>query len=230
VFEVSLRNLPPHLRLLAWTTAANLAGHDSPEIHAPKELAGLPAFLVAQMSTVTVRFPAEHETNIPDTFIRRAGLPSARPLVDLALCLALWDEAVRTEGIYAGNVYLATEAAVARMLNIAGVDAELTLSERLDLLQAFEMLYRFPVAWRFRGKYGGERQCRINGWGRLLLREVRASNINLPLELWHSRMSSHLKEHGSAYRAVLSAAKEATDNSKTRIWDKALQLPVPLVI
>ncbi|MGW1411527.1 hypothetical protein [Streptomyces sp. NPDC002403] len=75
---------------------------------------------------------------------------------------------VRKTGVYPGNIYLASEQSVALPLNTAhgtepsasdGPSATVRLEELPKQMHALELLYRFPVAYKFRGTHGPERQC-----------------------------------------------------------------------
>ena len=81
------------------------------------------------------------------------------------------DRCFRAAGLWRGNVYLAGAGALTRVLELAGVEA----GEYRDPLAvvrelaALELAYLFPVAGKFRaGRYDGQVQYRLNGWGRSL--------------------------------------------------------------
>ncbi len=81
------------------------------------------------------------------------------------------DRCFRAAGLWRGNVYLAGADALSRVLELVGVEA----GEYRDPLAvvrelaALELAYLFPVAGKFRaGRYDGQVQYRLNGWGRSL--------------------------------------------------------------
>ncbi|MEU3523163.1 hypothetical protein AB0E62_04730 [Streptomyces sp. NPDC038707] len=234
-----LRDLPPHVRLLAWPALNRQGAVPGVSVDVPPELAAAPPSLACYSGAVGVRFhppTAPGPAPEPEELLTSAESdgPLAEPL-RLVGTLAVWDEVVRAGGVYGGNIYLASEHSVAALLRTAH-DAEPPtadrLAELLEQLHALELLYRFPVAYKFRGKHGLERQCRINGWGRLLFRLLDAAPTN-PYGLGDARrrLAEHVHAHREVYRRGVIAASAAEDDSGARIWsDIHAEQPVPVLI
>jgi hypothetical protein len=158
------------------------------------------------------------------------ALPEVREPLSVVAVLALWDEVVRKVGIYTGNIYLASEAAVSHLLAICGVAPSYDVVTLLDWLTAFELLYRFPVAYKFRRGYGPERQCRLNGWGRLAYRMAKGAEVDLPFDEWERALASHALTYSETYRAVVDAALRAEDGHDSSVWQLANELPVGVLV
>jgi len=231
--EVPLHDLPPHLRLLAWPALGGI-GPALLDVVIPDRYQGLPAPLLAQADGVAIRLPGA----VADTQAALLGLmcsgkatPTLRPLLDVVVCMAIWDEGLRTRGIFAGNAYLASEDAVCALLAVTGAVVGGSLVDHLEVLHAFELLYRFPVAYKFRGTYGAERQCRLNGWGRLLYRDLaEAGGAGLPLASWRTAVERHLEKHHEPYQLALDRAVRAVDDAPGQTWDTVQALPVPVLM
>jgi len=232
---VPLRDLPPHLRLLAWPSLGGAGGGPAPlDVVVPDRYRGLSVPLLAQADGVAVRLPgavADAQAALLDLLCSGEATPRLRPLLDVVVCMAIWDEALRTRGIFAGNAYLASEAAVDALLTVVGAQVGGSLVDHVEVLHAFELLYRFPVAYKFRGAYGAERQCRLNGWGRLLYRHLaEAGGVGLPLASWRSAVDLHLDLHHGPYQLALDRAVRAVDDAPGETWDTVQALPVPVLM
>ncbi|MDX3075923.1 hypothetical protein [Streptomyces sp. MI02-7b] len=231
--HVLLQELPPHLRLLAWPA---LRGRDSVpcDVVVPDRYRGLPTPLLAQADGVALHVPdepAHADAELLALLTSGAATPALRPLLDIVVCMALWDEALRTRGVFAGNAYLASEDAVGSLLRVADVEIHGSLVDHIQELQSFELLYRFPIAYKFRGAYGVERQCRLNGWGRLLYRHLdEAGGAGLPVATWRTAIDRHLQVHHESYRTALDRATHAVDEAPGQTWGAARALPVPVLM
>ncbi|MEV3951080.1 hypothetical protein ACIPJG_25560 [Streptomyces halstedii] len=238
----ALRDLPPHLRLLAWP-ALNDRGHlDGVRVSLPAERAGDPPSVACYSRGTTVEFDAARgESSAGPEFLLTA--PESEPVLAAPLrlvsTLALWDEVVREAGVYAGNIYLASESSVACLLNTAHAiapPAPAELTESLEQLHAMELLYRFPVAYKFRGAHGAERQCRINGWGRLLFRMLNdtcggSEGDRYGIGVARERLARHVQDHRGAYLRGVRAASAADDHTGARIWEEIhVEQPIPVLI
>lgn len=231
----ALRDLPPHLRLLAWP-ALNLQGElPGVRVTVPVELTTSPASLLSYSRGTSVELSPEAEAD-PGALLT-AEKPArllAEPL-RLVTTLALWDEVVRESGVYPGSIYLASEAAVARLLTTAhdcAPPSSVELPELLEQLHALELLYRFPVPCKFRGGHGRERQCRINGWGRLLFRLLcEADTDPYGIGAARERLTEHLGTHREAYLRGVRAATAAPDGAGAGVWESIhAEQPIPVLI
>ncbi|MGW4443890.1 hypothetical protein [Streptomyces sp. NPDC004682] len=232
----ALRDLPPHLRLLAWPALNRRPGLPGVAVRAPAELAAAAPSLACYSGEVGITLPAH--TVRPEALLTAppATTALAEPL-RLVSTLALWDEVVRESGVYPGNIYLASERSVALLLSTAHPDGgesprPVPLPELLEQLHALELLYRFPVAYKFRGAHGRERQCRINGWGRLLFRLLAAAPGDpYGIAAARARLSGHVAAYRDAYRRGVDAARAAEDGSGERIWAGIhAEQPIPVLI
>ncbi|MCP9213337.1 hypothetical protein [Streptomyces cucumeris] len=232
--DVPLHSLPPHLRLLAWPALRGVGGPVPLDVVVPDHYSGLPTPLLAQADGVAVRFPAgpaPSDAALLTLLTSQTTTPELRPLLDIVVGMAIWDEALRTRGVFVGNAYLASEDAVGALLTVTGVEVPGSLVGHLEELQAFELLYRFPVAYKFRGMYGAERQCRLNGWGRLLYRHLaEADGAGLPVATWRAAVDRHLGTYHEPYRVALDRAVRAVDEAPGETWDTVRALPVPVLM
>jgi hypothetical protein len=148
--------------------------------------------------------------------------------------LSIWDDLIRELELYHGRVYLASEDAVRRLYPLAGTDqpSENAFHTLLLEAQALELMYRFPVAFKFRRAYGHENQCRLNGWGRRLARRAFADPESARVGgEWRDRLRAHLLENRDAYRAhVEYVASDGLRTAPADSWERAKELPVPLVL
>ena len=221
----SVRSLPPHVRLLVW-----------PEAVAPDRRAGLGLVQACPQaptpwSDLTVDRLRAMSFSSAEAWPKAVHeLPEVREPLSVIAILALWDEVVRKVGIYTGNIYLASETAVSHLLTIGGVAPPQDVVSLLDWLTAFELLYRFPVAYKFRHGYGSERQCRLNGWGRLAYRMARCAEVDLPFDELERALVSHALTYSETYRAVVGAALRAEDGHDSSVWQLANELPIGVLV
>jgi hypothetical protein len=230
--NVALANLPPYLRLVAWPALNNIGELPGVTVKMPASLTGQPASLLCSSSEVTVTLPRSGDKAASDLLLASASNGLLAIPVRLVSVLVLWDEVVREQGIFAGNIYLASEDSVAKLLSIAGEPVPTNLGEVLHQIHNLELLYRFPVALKFRGTYGPERQCRANGWGRLLCRLVQGTEPGQSVtEGWRELLSTHVREYWKAYRLGVDLAKNANDDTEPKIWDQILETqPIPVLV
>ncbi|MFJ6105302.1 hypothetical protein ACIQHY_30410 [Streptomyces sp. NPDC092359] len=241
----ALRDLPPHLRLLAWPALNRLGAVDGVTVSVPPELASSPPSLACYSGSVGLTYRDDAGTGAAwdDALTAPESADVLAEPLRLVSTMALWDEVIREEGVYRGNIYLASERSVAVLLDTAHGTARGTaqdtaprtadrLAELLEQLHALELLYRFPVAYKFRGAHGLERQCRINGWGRLLFRLLDAAPHDpYGIRTARARLSRHVRTHREAYRRGVAAASAAEDASGARIWaDIHAEQPIPVLI
>ncbi|WP_177154133.1 hypothetical protein [Streptomyces sp. 2131.1] len=231
-----MRDLPPHQRLVAWPVINRLGALEGVTVTVPPELAASPPSLACYSRAVRVAHRPSGGDSPLDALL--TSPESAHVLAEplrLVITLALWDEVIREGGVYGGNIYLASERSVGVLLHTAHTiepAAADRLAEILEQLHALELLYRFPVAYKFRGTHGLERQCRINGWGRLLFRLLDAvPDDPYGIRACRARLTEHVRTHRDAYRRGVIAASAAEDSSGARIWaDIHAQQPIPVLI
>jgi len=154
----------------------------------------------------------------------------------LVLMLAAWDEEFRAANLYPGNVYLASEWSVQPLAEAAGVhdtmlDTFAALHALLTLLFQAELIYRFPVAIKFRGTFGAERQFRLNCWGRRLASRIAkhdsAAQFSTSIR---RRLAAHLQEHHDLYTKHMALLRDLAAFPAGAAWESAKQLPVGVLI
>ncbi|OUE22498.1 hypothetical protein BFL34_00023 [Clavibacter michiganensis] len=235
--HVMMRELRPDLRLAALSLVdaheARLTIAGGPSRDEPDAYTGASYLaLVRPDVQVTVDGASDTGRALDDVWSQVPGRgDDLLDLANLVLALDAFDRASREAGIFAGNVYLASEGSVEALARVAGIPPLGADVEALvTTLQYAELMYRFPVAFKFRGVHGMDRQCRLNGWGRLLASRLRD-------EPWASatavgadrRLRSHLLEERDGYRAHLSACVVAVDDGKGREWTRAQALTIPVL-
>jgi len=230
---IRLLDLPPHFRLLAWPALHGSGRVPGVSVDVPPALTGQPPSLLCGSDEVFVslpRDPGEQET--VGLLLEASCTDLLSTPVKLLCALVLWDEVVREHGIFQGNIYFASESSVSNLLAVAGEPVPGDLAAVLHDLHSLELLYRFPVAWKFRGAHGLERQCRANGWGRLFGRLVRSAAAGRAMtDPWRELLSAHALEHREAYRQGVELASRADDNVETAIWERIIATqPIPLLV
>jgi hypothetical protein len=152
--------------------------------------------------------------------------------LNLVLALAVWDSEFRAAGLYAGNIYLASEASVRPLLRVVGLPSEPDvvaddeLDESLRRLVEVELIYRFPVAVKFRGEFGPDKQFRLNGWGRRLASRV-TSDLGVDrTDALHTAAARHLELHRALYAAHMDLLADLDAHPVGSAWTSSTQLPV----
>jgi ATP phosphoribosyltransferase len=170
-----------------------------------------------------------------EAYIAAGGLREHSPdIFYLVALLSIWDDVIREVGLYPGRVYLASEEAARRLFPVAGLDL-LSPDQFATLLleaQALELVYRFPVAYKFRSSYGGENQCRLNGWGRRLAqRAVRDPGSAALRERLRAPLRRHLLEHRDVYSSHIEhVSSGGLTTAPADSWSLANELPVPILL
>ncbi len=151
--------------------------------------------------------------------------------VQVVLALALWDEEFTASGLFEGNVYLASEEAGLRLLELCGVATSVGKRSALDRLLrelfAAELIYRFPVALKFRGRFDAARQFRLNCWGRRLAARVTRHPANAALSArLREDIRTHLTEFRKPYLQHMALLEDLSARPAAAAWHSAAGLPV----
>lgn len=170
-----------------------------------------------------------------EAHIASGGLREGAPdIFHLVALLSVWDDVIREVGLYPGRVYLASEEAARQLFALAGLDAPAPVDFAALLLeaQALELVYRFPVAYKFRGAYGGENQCRLNGWGRRLAQRALNDPDSAALgERLRAALRRHVIEHRGLYASHIDyVASEGLATAPADSWKLGNELPVPILL
>lgn len=154
----------------------------------------------------------------------------------LVLVLAAWDEEFRAADLYSGNVYLASEWSAQSLAQAAGVHdimlgTPAVLCALLTLLFQAELIYRFPVAIKFRGTFGVERQFRLNCWGRRLASRIAGHDSAAQFSISiRRRLAAHLQEHHDLYAKHMALLRDLAAFPAGAAWESARRLPVGVLI
>ncbi|MGF6884908.1 hypothetical protein ABIA39_008601 [Nocardia sp. GAS34] len=180
---------------------------------------------------------AEFLDRLIDEFATAAGEDlDLCPAVGIAMLLALWDSEFRASGLYGGNIYLASAGSVAALGDVAGWSAPLLVDagvlERVLLSMASaELLYQFPVAAKFRGEFGPDRQLRLNCWGRQLAeRVIRGGAATTRITAARERIRHHLENYDGQYRRHMEVLAHLEDYQPGHAWACARSLPVGVLV
>ncbi|WP_405183557.1 hypothetical protein [Nocardia sp. NBC_01377] len=190
-----------------------------------------PAATVA-IDTESAMTPDEVLDAITDEMHRACvGNPLSIPPIGLCLLMWLWDSEFRTSGLFASNVYLASSRSVWAIAEITdwrlpepaspdGFDRVLR-----GMCEA-ELLYQFPVALKFRGEYGPDRQLRLNCWGRRLAERLARGCLAPDVAVARETIREHLSEHYPAYERHMSLLGHIDSEPAGIAWESAMTLPV----
>lgn len=233
----ALRAIPPDQRLALVAVARSEAQHDVNGL-AMRVVEGTvaPAYLRLHDRGLRIDADGTHGQSLvahlaSDATVR--WLLETLPVEsDIVVSLDAWDAAFRDTGLFGGNVYLASEAAVAGLYAVATtrqLDVQVVRG-RLDELHAIELIYRFPVAVKFRGAFGADNQCRLNGWGRRLAQSIRACEPARAEEA-RLRIIDHISEHRADYQSLIDVLVEASDDGDTTaVWNRVGRVPVGILL
>lgn len=228
-----LRSLPPHFRILAWPAIQESERYDPLSVSVPAELRvfGSGAIVISPGTYCCLSSALEQSYSaLEDELCSREAMKTIWPLYGLISVLSIFDSEIQERGIYPGHIYLASDRAVESLLEVCNIPVNGTVSELLDALQAFELIYRFPIARKFTGSFTVARQCRANGWGRLLYDILRKSELGGDIENWRGRIADHIQNHLSAYKKGVEAALASERHDGGYPWLAIIgQLPVPIV-
>src|ERR1039457_1529395 len=229
-----LQSLPPHIGILAWPSIQYSGKYDPLSISLPQELRtfGVAAVIMSPYVQFCLHPGSERSYDFLEDELRsRDAVEAIRPLYEVISVMSIFDEEFRAKNIYSGHISRASDRAAESLLDVCGITFNGNLADALDALQAFELIYRFPVARKFTGGYVTKRQCRPNGWGRLLYSILERSELNSDIENWRGRIADHLQKHLRCYQDGVGAALASDDRDGSFPWREiAEQLPIPVVI
>lgn len=238
--QVALHSLPPYLRAAAMACIRaderlELGDWGSVVLSEPR--GDQPSYLVAWRRDAWLAADPDPETlaQALEEFIAVGGLRRrVADLFELVVLLGAWDDAIREVGLYPGRAYLASEEATGRLFRFAGEqtpDPD-SLRELLIEAQSLELIYRFPVAYKFRRAYGRENQCRLNGWGRRLARRTVRDRESARLrERWYANLRAHLLDCFDDYSSHIEyVGSEGLATAPADSFALAARLPVPILL
>jgi hypothetical protein len=143
------------------------------------------------------------------------------------------DSCFRAAGLWGGNIYLAGGRALTATLEVAGAEPGARCDPVVVMreLAALELAYLFPVAGKFRsGRYDGEVQYRLNGWGRALARQLAVGRTAVLAEEFRRRIGRHLAAECDRYASFLRQVDAAGERYRGDLLDSALKLPIPVLV
>gem|GEM_PF-4744521 len=161
---------------------------------------------------------------------------AACPALGLVMLLFLWDNEFRASGLYDANIYLSSAESLAVIASQARWTAPVlvdvhALDGVLVAMAEAELLYQFPVAAKFRGEFGPDRQLRLNCWGRKLAeRVIRGDMATDRTETARLLIRRHLERHHDRYRQHMKLLEHLADKPAGAAWDSARTLPVGVLV
>jgi ATP phosphoribosyltransferase len=239
--SVRLHELPPYLRaallpVIRHEGVLQLGADTSLRLARPRASAAYLALWDRELLVAAEGFrsPQELAASLEDHLAAGALREGAVDLFYLVALLSIWDDVIRELRLYGGRVYMASEEATRRLFGLAGLDPPSPEDFATLLLeaQALELMYRFPVAFKFRGAYGAENQCRLNGWGRRLARRAFRDPQSATL---HERLRDALRRHVIEYRDAYAShidyvSSQGLVSAPGDSWSVAKGLPVPILL
>jgi hypothetical protein len=159
------------------------------------------------------------------------------PLGDLGtavIALDAVDWCFRESGLWSGNIYMAGAETLGMVLQAGAADPA-SFRRPLDVvreLAALELAYLFPIAAKFRGgRYDGEVQYRLNGWGRPLAERLAAGRAGAS---WSTALRAGIAEQLAAererYEVFLGQLEVGRQDYIGDISEAALRLPIPVLV
>ena len=199
---------------------------------------GLPALLRDPAAQVTVSAPdgvdmeAALEMLLSELAEEHAKARLTQ-LIDIVASLAMWDLLFQHRGLFSGNVYLSSEAAAMALVSTAGLApvSKPEMETTLSVLYTLELIYRFPVALKFRGNFGAERQLRLNCWGRRLVHRLTTGTVlGARADAVRKNLSLHLARHDGLYRSHMEALAELDEMRPGEAWQRVQRLPIGVLL
>ena len=143
------------------------------------------------------------------------------------------DACFRECGLWGGNAYLAGGWALTAALQIGGGDVSgcrdpVTVMRELA---ALDLAYLFPVAGKFRcGRYDGQFQYRLNGWGRALAGRLTVGRTAERASEFRRLIGAHLAAEHGRYASFLKRLDVTRQDYAGDLLDQAMQLPIPVLV
>jgi hypothetical protein len=236
---VPFRVLPPQLRIALLPCARSrsriVIGSGIAWLTSRPGLPNVPTYLLLRDRSLLVgvrdiepaELPATLTHRVEDGWLLKEGTDAFVALASLGL----WDELFRaSNALCCSHVYLSCDADLPTLLDRAEVPVAWRgdATTVLDELHALDLLYRFPVAHRFRDVYGPEEQYRLSGWGRRLFQELAEQEpYSTPIGRWQESLHTHIREHLGSYRAHMRVLEggDARDG-----WESSTQLPIGVLL
>lgn len=150
----------------------------------------------------------------------------------VVLALAHWDQQFRDSGLFPGNIYLSSESSLPRLIACSGLPdfclpSPLQVHSTLDGLFHHELIYRFPVALKFRAQYARDRQFRLNCWGRRLAQRIQMGDAGTRIsEQIGERIRTHLSMHCDDYSRHVALLRDLDAHDLGAAWISASSLPI----
>jgi hypothetical protein len=243
--RIPVSSIAPDLRFglaAAWAqgSAAPLAGGIGVEVTGALCAApGIPAYLrYSDRDAEVVVFSAGEPVPVEQMLAGRLRLLGESDVLDdlslAVVVLAAADCGFRQAGLWPGNIYLAGARALVELAGICGCAGRLRGDPLIVMreLAALELAYLFPIAGKFRGgRYDGQVQYRLNGWGRALASRLAAGPAGCARagEV-QAAISRHLDAEAGRYRSFLRQLDVARQGYGTDLITAALALPVPVLV
>lgn len=206
----------------------------------PTDCSGTPLHLALHDRTTSADVPVPENADMDEWLSQRlceqATMDSrVQDVLTSVVCMATWDSLFRSEGIYGGNVYIAGDDSVEKIIELAGAELSATANATtpggiLDILQALELIYRFPVAFKFVGLYTGRNQLRVNGWGRRL--SIAAEQLVSNADEIQDRLARHISARAGDYSHALGHLETVARSGQpgTGAMDRSDKLPIPVLV
>jgi len=241
--RIRLSSLPPDLRFglvgtiahpEAFPTLAHMSVHVTGCLSASPTA---PAYLRysdrdAELLVIGIGEPLDVERELAERIHAMGECEEIDDLSAAVVVLDVVDRCFRDAGLWRGNVYLAGGAALPAVLEI--VDAGFRREPAIVMreLAALELAYLFPIAGKFRsGKYDGQVQYRLNGWGRALAARLSAGPVGAARAgEYRELFGRHLAEEGEKYASFLRELDVARQDYRGDILDRAMELPIPVLV
>ncbi len=199
---------------------------------------GAPAYMryADRDADLMVAAPGESVDAAGELAARIQAVGESGDLDDLGLAVVVLDavdSCFRVSGLWDGNIYLASGGALPAAMEVAGAgggarrDPVIVMRE----LAALELAYLFPVAGKFRsGRYDGQVQFRLNGWGRVLAGRLAVGRTAVRAGEFRRLIGQHLAAERERYASFLRQVDVARQGYAADVLDQALELPIPVLV
>ncbi|TFE24466.1 hypothetical protein E0F15_21695 [Frankia sp. B2] len=234
LIRTDILEVPPDLRILWWglhSGGSRRFAAATIEVRATN-MDGAPAIV-----DVYPAAPARDVEEVLSTAAREIahsmyGHTELIGVLQVVLALAHWDQEFRDSGLFPGNIYLASESSLPRLIACSGLPSSclsgpLQVQSTLDGLFRNELIYRFPVALKFRAQYGRDRQFRLNCWGRRLARRIQIGDAGKRISKQIGEcIRTHLDRHCDDYGRHVALLRDLDAHDMGAAWLSASSLPI----